>query len=633
MNFPKRAIPALLAAFFAAAPAAPADAAQFSGVYVFGDSLSDAGYYRPWLASIGLPAPLVATLGRFTTNPGPVWSELVSTFYGVTPGPSNANGNIYAQGGARVAQASPLTPPGQAQRPVSTQINEYMASHSNAADPNALYAVWAGANDIFVNLGALQAGQITQAQLQTNVLGAAAAEIQQVGRLYAAGARYVVVFGLPDIGTTPQFAAADAATRAAVTALSAGYNTTLFSGFVSAGMRVIPIDAFALLTDIRANAAAYGFTNTTSLACGPFPPITTTPSAQFCYAGNLVVPNADQTYVFADGVHPTTAATRLVAQFAESLIEGPTTLSLLAETPLRTRAGHVRTLNDGLMLGQAAEVGKLSAFAAADGASFDIESNPGSPGQIGTNSAVSVGVTMRASEGFTVGFGVGKSKSRASFDREGGGFKTDETNYSLLAGLKMGGFYANAAATISDITFNEVRRTVVLSPVVRVAESRPQGSNASGSVNAGYDFPIGKFQIGPVVSVAIQNVDVNGFDESGAGAANLRIGAQKRRSEVWSVGGRASCDWNGWTPYVRVTSDKERKDDERFVTATPLTMVSTGSSYDVPAYKSDSSFVTTHVGLRGAVNDWISLGVVYFRVSGRSDIKEDGVAGTVSVKF
>src|SRR5439155_1411792 len=75
-----------------------ADAAQFSGVYVFGDSLSDAGYYRPFLSSLGLPAPVVSQLGRYTTNPGPVWSELVSSYYGVTPAPSNvAGGNIFAQ--------------------------------------------------------------------------------------------------------------------------------------------------------------------------------------------------------------------------------------------------------------------------------------------------------------------------------------------------------------------------------------------------------------------------------------------------------------------------------------------------------------------------------------------------------
>ncbi|HEY4998243.1 MAG TPA: hypothetical protein VII36_03830, partial [Usitatibacter sp.] len=94
MKMKKRVLPALLLSLFAGAmaPSASAQLAHFSGVYVFGDSLSDAGYYRPFLASLGLPASVVSQLGRFTTNPGPVWSELVSDYYGVAPGPSNANG-------------------------------------------------------------------------------------------------------------------------------------------------------------------------------------------------------------------------------------------------------------------------------------------------------------------------------------------------------------------------------------------------------------------------------------------------------------------------------------------------------------------------------------------------------------
>ena len=73
--------------------------------------------------------------------------------------------------------------------------------------------------------------------------------------------------------------------------------------------------------------------------------------------------------------------------------------------------------------------------------------------------------------------------------------------------------------------------------------------------------------------VAVQNVDVNGFDETRRrGGATLTgmltIGTQKRRSEVWSVGARASYDFGNWTPWVRVTADKERRDDPRFVTAT-----------------------------------------------------------------
>src|SRR5687767_11940807 len=159
MKSKKRVLPALVFSLFATFAAPTAEAAQFSGVYVFGDSLSDAGYYRGFLASLGLPAPVVAQLGRFTTNPGPTWAELVSAYYGFTPAPSNVgSGNIFAQGGARVATASASTPPGSAQRPVSVQIDEYLARNGGAADPGALYSVWAGGNDFLQNFQQFSTG-------------------------------------------------------------------------------------------------------------------------------------------------------------------------------------------------------------------------------------------------------------------------------------------------------------------------------------------------------------------------------------------------------------------------------------------------------------------------------------------
>ena len=141
MKTKKRVLPALVFSLFASFAAPDTQAAQFSGVYVFGDSLSDAGYYRGFLASLGLPAPVVAQLGRFTTNPGPVWSEIVTQYYGFAPAPSNVTGgNIFAQGGARVASSSTATPPNAAQRPVSTQIGEYLARTGGTADPGCTSA-------------------------------------------------------------------------------------------------------------------------------------------------------------------------------------------------------------------------------------------------------------------------------------------------------------------------------------------------------------------------------------------------------------------------------------------------------------------------------------------------------------
>ncbi len=96
---------------------------------------------------------------------------------------------------------------------------------------------------------------------------------------------------------------------------------------------------------------------------------------------------------------------------------------------------------------------------------------------------------------------------------------------------------------------------------------------------------------------------------------------------------RASYAIGQWTPWLRVTADKERRDDESYVTATPLTLAAIGSSYDIPAYRPDTSFTTAALGINGLVTDRIAVSVAYFRVSGRSQVKEDGISGMVSIRF
>src|SRR6266446_5309865 len=54
--------------------------------------------------------------------------------------------------------------------------------------------------------------------------------------------------------------------------------------------------------------------------------------------------------------------------------------------------------------------------------------------------------------------------------------------------------------------------------------------NSSAFLTAGYDFAFDRFNFGPMVSYTSQNVEINAFDESGAGSANLRI-----RSELLGI--------------------------------------------------------------------------------------------------
>ena len=85
--------PSRVAVALTFALAAGTASAQFSNSYFFGDSLTDSGSYKP----VTPPGT-----GRFTTNPGPVWAQLVAEHYGTTASPANQGGTDYAQGGARV---------------------------------------------------------------------------------------------------------------------------------------------------------------------------------------------------------------------------------------------------------------------------------------------------------------------------------------------------------------------------------------------------------------------------------------------------------------------------------------------------------------------------------------------------
>ncbi len=194
-------------------------AVQFGGVYFFGDSLSDAGSFKPLLPP---------GTGKFTTNPGPIWAEVIGQRYGFIVTPANQGGTDYAEGGARVAELPgvPNIPPTGTATPVATQVQNFLGK--GAVNSSALYSLWAGANDVFFQLGLAAAGAATPAQVQANLATAATQLVQQVGRLNAAGARYIIVWNLGDIGKTPFGASSGQA--AAFTQASNFFNSTLSAG-------------------------------------------------------------------------------------------------------------------------------------------------------------------------------------------------------------------------------------------------------------------------------------------------------------------------------------------------------------------------------------------------------------------
>ena len=350
----------------AASPPSP-----FTGITVFGDSLSDGGNFA---IAAGLPASQ-----RFTTNPGLTAIENVVAYYGLPLSASLAGGSNYAFGSAGITTN---TPGAAAGIPTETQqINAYLAANPKL-DPNRLYSVWGGANDIFYHATAAVAGQVadqlaaaataglppaqaaavtaaidaqvaqsegvtaleTSQQAGLAIVSAAIQEGNLIGSLGGAGARYIVVFNLPDIGRTPQATAENAAVpgaAAGLTTLSTTFNSAL-NGQLIGKTDVIPVNTFAFLNEVLASPSQYGIVNTTVPAC-------TTSSAVLCTPQTLVTPNAGSTFLFADGVHPTTYAHQLLAQVVESEITAGQQASLLGEAPLVTLESERNAINQQLL--------------------------------------------------------------------------------------------------------------------------------------------------------------------------------------------------------------------------------------------------------------------------------------------
>jgi outer membrane lipase/esterase len=135
---------AFMAAVSSAALVQAAAPSPFTGATVFGDSLSDGGNYA---IAAGLPASQ-----RFTTNPGLTAIENVAAYYGLPLTASLAGGQDYAFGSAGITANTPGAPAGI---PTETQqITGYLAANPKV-DPNRLYSVWGGANDIFYHATAV----------------------------------------------------------------------------------------------------------------------------------------------------------------------------------------------------------------------------------------------------------------------------------------------------------------------------------------------------------------------------------------------------------------------------------------------------------------------------------------------
>lgn len=322
-------------------------AKSYSDLVFFGDSLSDTGNVLS-LTTAFSPPPFPAfpgAEGRFSN--GPVWSEYLAADLGFpsSAAPSNllflggttvipigpTHGKNYSYGGARTGYGGSAGP--------TTGLLSQLATWtltSPAPDPNALYVLMIGANDL---RDARSANPDPVSAADSLARSAAAATIagnvtNAVAYLAQAGVRHFLVSNAPDLGVTPE--AAFLGVQVASADVSAKFNqdlatdlTTLDASFLAStgiDLDIMSLDFFGL-TDavfddgINNQGRTYGITNVLAPCINPV-----APGVYFAPGSTDINCSVSAS---SDGLHPANPMDRLLAELAFKAVPEPGSLALV----------------------------------------------------------------------------------------------------------------------------------------------------------------------------------------------------------------------------------------------------------------------------------------------------------------
>jgi phospholipase/lecithinase/hemolysin len=293
-----------------AAPGWAEAQSRFSGIVVFGTSLSDPGNAFVLLGDAGTPPdfmlnPLLipsapyAKGGHHFSN-GATWVEQFARSVGLGDSvraalaTTDARVTNFAVGAARAYEDG-------VNFNLTRQVDTFLQRSGGVASSDALYVVEMGSNDIRDAFQIYATGGDGGPTLAA-ALGSIASNVQ---RLYVAGAREFLVWVAPDVALTPAIRSLPPAAQGLAALVTQGFNGNLAGllGQLSAalpGITLARLDVYQMLNAIVAVPSAFGLTNATSACVTPnMAPFT-------CH-------HADG-FLFWDGIHPTKAGHAILAR-------------------------------------------------------------------------------------------------------------------------------------------------------------------------------------------------------------------------------------------------------------------------------------------------------------------------------
>lgn len=606
----KRLLSPLAVACCMATVAPALSAAPYSGLYVFGDSLSDAGQFPDSVNSS-------TQTQRFTNRIGPLFTDVSGEVYGKTspmligellglgaqsPSTSSvfesngwADGNNWATGGYRTDQVlNSITQVGGSVAGSRTRDGFLvdLANRGLSLNPNALYYVNGGGNDF------LQGRILNTEQAQA----AAGRLIDSVEALQGAGARYIMVSLLPNVGNTPALGGGNSF----IGGLASDLNTELVSQLRGMSANIIPLNLPLLVTEVLSTPSAYGFDATQDLTgscfngCG---------NVNSTWGINSATPDPSK-LMFNDSVHPTTAVQQIAADYAYSLLGASQELSLLPEMALGNLRAHQGQLRNQWQADWLAwqPVEQWRGFVVGGGQHQDFDTQDNARSGDGNGYSVNMGASYRLDEAWRVGAALGFYEQKLQVGAANSDYKLNSYLATAFAQYQDNRWWADLALSVGSLDYDNLERSFALGQVERTEKGDTDGNLWGASGRFGYDIaqPNSEWHLSPFLSADYVKIDVDGYAENGGRSTALTFDDQQRDSRRLGAGIQGRYQLNPQTAVFAEYSHEREYEDDTSKLRSELNSLP-GIGFELQGYTPGDSLDSASIGISHQLTRDLSL--------------------------
>ncbi|WP_339458657.1 esterase EstP [Pseudomonas sp. EA_105y_Pfl2_R69] len=624
----KRLLTPLAAACLLAASPSLVLASPYSGLVVFGDSLSDAGQFSD-------PGGPDGATRRFTNRVGPTYQSGSGEIFGSTSpmllgellglGPQTPStssvladaglpdGSNWAVGGYRTDQILDSITAAGGSVVGSRTRDGYLLDLANrglSLDPNMLFYVNGGGNDFLQGTIFTDGAQVSAGRLADGVEA-----------LQAAGARYIMVSLLPDVGSTPAISGTGLAP--VISQIGQDFNVELVRRLEAIDAQIIPLNVPLLFSEVLQNAAAYGFDTSQNLIGSCFDGCA---NVNATWGINSATPDPSK-LLFNDSVHPTTAVQQIFADYSYSLLAAPWELTLLPEMAHGTLRAHQDQLRTQLLADWEAwqAVGQWRAMVSASGQRLDFDSQRASAGADGNGYSLDLGTNYRLDEAWRVGVSLGVYEQELQAGRADSDYDMRSYLATAFAQYQHNRWWGDLSASAGYLDYQDLKRKFDLGVTQSSEKGDSEGQLWALSGRLGYDIaqPGSHWHLSPFLSADYARVEVDGYAEEGARSTALTFADQTRTSKRLGFGFQGNWMLGASTQvFAEIAREKEYEDDAAKLNVALNSLPSL--DFTLQGYQPDDRLDRLSLGFSQQLSADLALRGAYSLRKGEDD-KQQGV--------